>query len=194
MVRPREFDRDEALQKAMALFWVQGFAATSTDDLVTAMGIGRQSLYNTFGDKRQLYLEALHTYQQKLIDGHLERLASSQSALEGVRNLLVGLIPEDACLRARGCMGIGSVSEFGAGDADVTALRDKAAQRLSRALLTRIKQGQDAGDIDPTIDAKEVAAFVMLTMSGLQLAARSGAGAKELHRQARFAADRLKPR
>lgn len=59
MVRPREFDRGEALQRAMRVFWAKGFAATSTDDLVQAMGIGRQSLYNAFGDKKRLYLEAL---------------------------------------------------------------------------------------------------------------------------------------
>ncbi|MEA2965178.1 MAG: TetR/AcrR family transcriptional regulator, transcriptional repressor for nem operon, partial [Alphaproteobacteria bacterium] len=59
MARPREFDRDEALERAMSVFWSKGFAATSTSDLVEAMQIGRQSMYDSFGDKRALYLEAL---------------------------------------------------------------------------------------------------------------------------------------
>ncbi|WP_155737462.1 TetR/AcrR family transcriptional regulator, partial [Agrobacterium tumefaciens] len=63
MARPREFDRDAALEKALRVFWSKGFAATSTDDLREAMGIGRQSLYGAFGDKRKLYLEALDAYQ-----------------------------------------------------------------------------------------------------------------------------------
>jgi TetR/AcrR family transcriptional repressor of nem operon len=59
MARPREFDREEALERATGVFWAKGYASTSTDDLLTAMGIGRQSLYNAFQDKRALYLEAL---------------------------------------------------------------------------------------------------------------------------------------
>jgi TetR/AcrR family transcriptional repressor of nem operon len=57
MVRPREFDRDEALDRATRAFWAKGYASTSTEDLLAAMNIGRQSLYNAFGDKRKLYLE-----------------------------------------------------------------------------------------------------------------------------------------
>src|SRR6267142_1909851 len=59
MARPREFDRDAAVQRAMSVFWRKGYAATSTDDLLRAMNIGRQSMYDTFGDKHRLYLEAL---------------------------------------------------------------------------------------------------------------------------------------
>src|SRR6202030_156629 len=64
MARPREFDREEALECATGVFWAKGYASTSTDELLAAMGIGRQSLYNTFQDKRALYLEALERYQR----------------------------------------------------------------------------------------------------------------------------------
>src|SRR5260370_36792414 len=63
MGRPKEFDRDRALKKALDVFWQQGYEATSTDNLVRAIGIGRQSMYDTFGDTRQLYLEALPLYK-----------------------------------------------------------------------------------------------------------------------------------
>jgi TetR/AcrR family transcriptional repressor of nem operon len=71
MARPREFDREEALERATGVFWAKGYASTSTDDLLTAMGIGRQSLYNAFQDKRALYLEALERYQRTTTAGHL---------------------------------------------------------------------------------------------------------------------------
>src|SRR5260221_11057894 len=74
MARPREFDREEALERATAVFWAKGYASTSTDDLLSAMGIARQSLYNAFQDKRALYLEALERYQRTTIAGHLQRL------------------------------------------------------------------------------------------------------------------------
>jgi len=62
MARPKEFDQEKALRKAIRLFSQQGFAATSTDDLMRVMEVGRQSMYDTFGDKRALFLKALELY------------------------------------------------------------------------------------------------------------------------------------
>src|SRR5580698_5260853 len=116
MVRPREFDREEALDRATRAFWAKGYASTSTEDLLTAMNIGRQSLYNAFGDKRKLYLEALERYQRESNAGHLERLKNSASPLGGIEALLLGLIADDDDIRALGCMGVNAVSEFGSAD------------------------------------------------------------------------------
>lgn len=194
MVRPREFDRGDALQRAVRVFWSRGFAATSTDDLVQAMGIGRQSLYNAFGDKRRLYLEALEAYQQGTVAGHLKRLGAPASPLAGLRDLLLGLIAEDDGLRGLGCMGVGSVGEFGASDPDVAALRAKAASPLRARLVERMREGQARGEIAPEIDAGDAADFIQMTMTGLQLAARGGAGLEDLRRMAAFAIDRLTAR
>src|SRR3982751_5501533 len=64
MARHKEFDRDEALQKAMEVFWARGYEATSVGDLVEQMGINRQSIYDTFGDKHSLYLQSLDRYRE----------------------------------------------------------------------------------------------------------------------------------
>ncbi|MFK4870514.1 TetR/AcrR family transcriptional regulator [Novosphingobium sp. ZW T3_23] len=192
MARPREFDRDAALQKAIDVFWAKGFAATTTDDLKDAMGIGRQSLYNAFGDKRQLYVEALRTYQRGTTSGHLHRLIEPASPIAGIEELLVGLIDEDDDRRLLGCMGVGSVSEFGSADPELTALREKVAPVLHEKLLARIQEGQRTGEIDSTLDADEAASFVQMTMTGLQTAARAGGSLDGLRRLARFSVDRLK--
>ncbi len=191
MARPREFNREEALERAAKVFWSKGYAATSTDDLLGAMEIGRQSLYNTFGDKRSLYSEALGAYQQRTTSGHLQRLTAPASPLQGIRDLLLGLVVEDAKERAQGCMGVGSVAEFGKTDAQLNGLRAKAAGPLLARLVSRIRQGQRAGEMDPAMDQTEAANFILLTMTGIQLAARGGAGAAELRRMAQFATDRL---
>lgn len=193
MVRPREFDRDAALDCAMQVFWAKGFAATSTEDLVAAMGIGRQSLYNAFGDKRRLYLESLEAYQQRTTGGHLKRLSTPASALDGVRDLLVGLIAEDDGRRAMGCMGVNAVAEFSTSDAYLAALRAKIGPPLGQRLADRLREGQAAGEFDPAMDPEQAAAFIQMTMSGIQLAARGGAGAEDLRTMARFAVDRLRP-
>ena len=178
----------------MRVFWARGFAATSTDDLVQAMGIGRQSLYNAFGDKRRLYLEALEAYQQGTVSGHLKRLGAPASPLAGLRDLLLGVVAEDDGLRGLGCMGVGSVGEFGASDPQIAAVRAKAMPLLRARLVERILEGQAGGEIAPEMDAGDAADFIQMTMTGLQLAARGGAGLEDLRRMAAFAVDRLTAR
>lgn len=175
----------------MAIFWAKGFAATSTDDLVKAMGIGRQSLYNAFGDKRRLYIEALQTYQRNSTSAHIERLCAPTSVVDGITALLVGLAPQDDATRSLGCMGVGAVGEFGTMDAEIVALREKISPVLDARLLARLREGQAAGEIDPSLDPEETIRFVRTMMAGLQTAARGGAGADELHRLARFTVERL---
>ena len=85
MARPREFDQDKALRAAIRLFSQQGFAGTSTDELMRVMGIGRQSMYDTFGDKRSLFLKALELYVSESVDsimGELERPGPGLAAFE----------------------------------------------------------------------------------------------------------------
>lgn len=192
MARPREFDREAALQNAIGVFWSKGFAATSTDDLRKAMGIGRQSLYNAFGDKRQLYLEALSAYQRKSTSEHIARLTAPESPLDGIRDLLAGLASEDAALRSLGCMGVGSVCEFGATDPELVSMREKLAALLAARLVERIREGQAKGEIAESLDPEEAAALVQVTMTGLQVAARGGADPGELRAVALFMVDRLR--
>jgi AcrR family transcriptional regulator len=194
MVRPREFDRDEALDRATRAFWAKGYASTSTEDLLAAMNIGRQSLYNAFGDKRKLYLEALERYQRESNASNLKRLNSSASPLGGIEALLLGLISEDDGARALGCMGVNAVCEFGAADPELVMLRSKVGPRLFRRLVERIREGQACGEVDRAIDAREAAAFLQMTMQGIQLGARAGGDAKSLRALARFAINRFRPR
>jgi TetR/AcrR family transcriptional repressor of nem operon len=194
MPRPREFDREEALGRAMKVLWARGYAATSTEDLLEAMRIGRQSFYNTFGDKRRIYFEALATYQKRTGAAHLKRLNGPVSSFQGIRNLLRGLISDDEDERALGCMGVGSVAEFGTADPELVALRAKPGPALRAQLVARLREGQANGEIDSRLDAQETASFVLMAMNGLQVAARGGGDAKSLRKMAQFVVNRLRPR
>src|SRR5260370_7707971 len=89
MPRPKEFDRDEALQKAIGVFCEKGYAAASTDKLMRAMKISRQSMYDTFGDKRQLYLEAFQRYVADRFNEQIGYLKKSSSPLAELQNMLL---------------------------------------------------------------------------------------------------------
>ena len=194
MARPREFDRDAALKRAMSVFWAKGYAGTSTDDLLEAMSIGRQSMYAAFGAKRTLYVEALQRYQQDSVMGHLDRLHSAPSPIAGIENLLLGLIAVDHDTRLLGCMGVGSVGEFGTTDPVLTALCARSGAVLFGALVKQLHAAQNAGEIDPSLDAERAAKFVQTTMQGIQVAARAGASVETLQDIALFAVERLKAR
>ena len=187
MVRPREFDRDEVLDRAMSVFWSKGFAATSTSDLVEAMQIGRQSMYDSFGDKRALYLEALAQYQQQSVTAHIGRLRSGKTALAGIEAMLAGLAPPDKSLRHKGCMGVGAIAEFGRDDPAVVKLREKSGAVLVRALTEAVTLAKQQGDIPPQVDIAESVRFIGTLMKCLQTGARAGVKPEALQATARFA-------
>ena len=102
--RPREFERDEALDKAMDLFWSQGYEATGVAQLCAHMGVGRQSLYNTFGDKESLFTEALTRYKQLRLESMITGLRGPGSGLENVRRLLEGWDEASTDVAHKGCL------------------------------------------------------------------------------------------
>jgi TetR/AcrR family transcriptional regulator, transcriptional repressor for nem operon len=186
MARPREFDRDVALDRAMAVFWAKGFTATSTSDLTEAMRIGRQSMYDSFGDKRTLYLEALEQYQRKSVDTHIARLQSGKTALAGIEAMLAGVAPDNKALRLRGCMGVSAIVEFGCDDPDVVQLREKSGATLAHALTAAVKLAKQQGDIPPQVDTAHAVRFIGTVMHGLQTDARAGARPEVLRATAGF--------
>src|ERR1700727_3559184 len=194
MARPREFDRDAAVERAMSVFWRKGYAATSTDDLLRAMKIGRQSMYDTFGDKHRLYLEALERYQLESVAGNIGRLRSAASPLAGIEAFVIGIIASDKSARERGCMGVGSISEFGSTDPDLVTLRAKSGGAQRRALIERLRHAQAANEIGANVDIERAARFVEATMFGLQVAAKAGASFQTLRDTAAFAIERLRNR
>jgi AcrR family transcriptional regulator len=171
----------------MSVFWRKGYAATSTDDLLRAMNIGRQSMYDTFGDKHRLYLEALERYQRESIAENIRRLRSTVSPLAGVEALVIGIIASDKPTRERGCMGVGSISEFGNTDPNLATLRVKSGGAQHKALIERLRHAQAANEIGANVDIERTARFVETMMFGLQVAAKAGASLQSLRDTAAFA-------
>jgi TetR/AcrR family transcriptional repressor of nem operon len=193
MARPKEFDREVALKTAMEVFWAKGYEATSTDDLRHAIGIGRQSLYDTFAGKRALYLEALRRYQDESVSARIRSLRTPGSPLAGIRNLLAGVARETPAQRALGCMGVNAICEFGAVDADVSAIGKESESVLLSALEQTLKEAKAKGEIRASVDERAAAQFLHMTLVGLKITAKAGAKPEVLRRIAEVAVDGLTP-
>src|SRR6476620_4557595 len=106
MARPKSFDLDTALQRAITLFREKGYAGASTDDLLCAMGIGRQSMYDTFGDKRGLYIEALRRYNAESVAEIMHSFNSAISPLAGLEKVLFRFAAQVCAEKRVNCMGV----------------------------------------------------------------------------------------
>lgn len=194
MGRPKEFDREEALRRAIPVFWEKGFAATSTEDLVRAMGIGRQSLYDTFGDKRRLFLEALRAYNTDSVAAILKKLRAGPTALAAIERVLVDLAEARDKARALGCLGVNAVCELARDDAEVRALTETSGALLEAALKDVVDEGKANGEIGRRVDSRAAARFLAATLSGMKVQARAGASVDVLRDVAAFAVEGLRPR
>jgi AcrR family transcriptional regulator len=180
MARTKVFDPAAALEAAMRVFWEQGYEGTSTDDLLCAMGIGRQSLYDTFGDKKQLYLAVLAHYTDTGGADLRRRLAAGPSPLAALDTFLRQIAGADAALRARGCLSVNAVAEFGQADADVRALIERS-QRLTETIFAElIARARQAGELAAGIDPSAAAHFIHTAIRGMRISAKAGASAAQL--------------
>ena len=194
MARPKEFDRDAALQAAIGVFWAKGFAGASTEDLTRAMGIGRQSLYDTFGDKKRLYLEALGRYTAEQVAGHTQTLNGPGRPAENLKALLAAFAEQSEDQRRLGCFGLNAICEFGQDDPEVLRVNEAEGRIQDGAFRRLIEAGQAAGDFDPALDPGAAARLLAVTLAGMKIQARAGASVPDLRELADLVVDRLKPR
>jgi len=187
MARPKEFDQDEALHNAIRLFSQQGFAATSTDELMHVMDIGRQSMYDTFGDKRELFLKALELYVTESVQSIGVELDRSGSALSAVRTALVTFAERKDLSSSEGCMGLNAIGEFGQRDPDVTRITRNAARTQRQNLMKVFARAKIQGEVDADADLEGMADFFESTLAGIRIAAKAGKSRQALRKVAAFA-------
>ena len=171
MARPKAFDEDAALAAAIGVFREHGYEGTSARMLVDAMGIGRQSLYDTFGDKWRLYLAALKRYSIGEQQAHRAALRSCDRAIDGLR-AMVARVVRDA---RTACLGVGSIAEFGCSRPEIAAINAEADRHLRAALVDRVRAAQAEGDIAAALDADMLATYFVASFAGIRIAARGGA-------------------
>lgn len=189
MARPKEFDRDQAVAAAMGVFWEKGYDGASTDDLLSAMGIGRQSMYDTFGDKQKLYFEALRRYHRENGSGVSKIIGEAASPLDGIRVVFLAFADREEDERSRGCMGINATTAFGHYFPDVLEMAGHTALAVETAFARAIAEAQARGEVAASLDKEVVAQFLYTNLQGLTVRAQAGASRKSLRDAASFAVE-----
>jgi TetR/AcrR family transcriptional repressor of nem operon len=189
MARPRKFDEDEVVRASRDLFWSQGYAGTSLDDLGEATGLGRGSLYNTFGDKRTLFLRGLDDYCTEADDGFRARLRDPE--MVAYDRLVAHVEAMTASVTAdtgrRGCLMAKSAAELSATDPEVTKRVKRTLDTWLRELTATISEAQRDGDVDPDADPRALASLLLAIMRGNEALRKGGASVVTINAAARHA-------
>lgn len=170
MARRKEFDRDEVLERAMEAFWYKGYEATSIEELVKQMGINRGSLYDTFGDKRTLFLEAIAHYDNTITSKIIEKLEAPGSAKQAIANYFQELVEKAIADRQRrGCLLTNSVVELGAHDPEAAKYLAANLHRMETAFYKALVRAKAQGEISQHQDLRVLARFLTSNIQGLRV-------------------------
>jgi TetR/AcrR family transcriptional repressor of nem operon len=170
MARQKEFDQDKALDKAMTLFWQQGYEATSIQDLVDHMGIGRRSLYDTFKSKHDLFIAALDRYRD-IATGSIvtpdEPLISPKTV---IREIFEGIVAEALADRTRkGCFIVNSAVELAGQDDAVTIRSREGFQDMEFIFQSLLHQAQQQRELSPDHDIQALAQYLTNAVFGIRV-------------------------
>jgi TetR/AcrR family transcriptional regulator, transcriptional repressor for nem operon len=181
MARPKNFDEQEVLTKAVDLFWCKGYNATSIQDVVENLCINRASLYDTYGDKHTLFIKALKHYQAlqaTALIATIEQATAVKDTIKGIFDRAVKAILQDSA--RRGCFMANATLELAGSDPEVNQIVSINRQNMENAFYQAIVKGQQSGEITSAHDPEALASFLFSTYNGLQVIGKTHAGRKTL--------------
>jgi AcrR family transcriptional regulator len=180
--RPRSFDREEALRRAMKIFWAQGYEGATLTDLQDAMGgITAPSFYAAFGSKESLFREAVELYKKTEGAPMIHALTEGSTSRESIEALLYAAVESFSCPNTpHGCMIVlGAINCMRANRDVEDYLRDMRSIR-QKTIRRRLRRGVTEGDLPPGLDLTALASFYTTVLDGLAIQARDGASRKTL--------------
>ncbi|MGW1914913.1 TetR/AcrR family transcriptional regulator [Streptomyces sp. NPDC002076] len=177
MARTKEFDPDAALQAALELFWRRGYEATSMAELVEHLGIGRASLYATFGSKHELYLKALERYERSGLTRIVRELSQPGAALPAVRAVVRRYAAEaaDERLRLNGCLITNTAAELAPHDPAAARRVERNWDHLETLLHSALARAQSQGELPTGRDPLALARTLLVLMQGLRVVGKASA-------------------
>jgi AcrR family transcriptional regulator len=178
--RPREFDTEEALDRAMEIFWRKGYEGTSVSDLTECLGITRPSLYAAFGNKEELFRLVLQRYEAKIVTYRPQALSAptarevARQMLEGAANVFGTKVNPPGCLGIQGALACGEEAE--------PIRRELISNRLAgeAAIRRRLERAKADGDLPATAKPAALARYLSATIYGMAVLASGGTSRKDL--------------
>ncbi|KGE18045.1 TetR/AcrR family transcriptional regulator [Paenibacillus wynnii] len=181
MARNKEFNVDTVLSKAMTVFWRQGYELTSMQDLVTHMGIHKRSMYDTFGDKHNLFMKVLDRYAEIAESKMDQRIQSLPTAIEAIRLLFdMALHKEES--EPLGCLIVNTATELSLHDPEAAEKVNDSFSRTEKILLEIVKHGQDQGEIPKNLDPSALSEYLNNALVGFRVMVKVTRDSSKLQR------------
>ncbi|MEM8838244.1 MAG: TetR/AcrR family transcriptional regulator [Pseudomonadota bacterium] len=174
MARPRSFNDDDIRAKLLLSFWETGFEGTALPDLEAATGMSRKSLYNAFGDKRDMFMRALVDFRGTVLDHTLTPLQSDNASIEAIGAVLSGLVDFAVTEKGRaGCMICNTSREAIRHDPAVKSEIDTYFQEIEERFLIVVREGQAKGEIKDE-PPEELAALCLGAVVSISVLCKAG--------------------
>ena len=181
MGRPLAFDKDEALDQAMELFWMKGYEATSLNDLLRSMNLSKSSFYQSFKSKNDLFHNSIVRYRQRIVAQMRAKLEAAPSGRQFIKSMFEEFREIKGDLdRYRGCFVMNCASEFAQRDADVSELVLGGLNEFESIFQQAVERGIQEGDISKDKNPGALASYLVSSRSGLKTMAKAGADTKVL--------------
>jgi AcrR family transcriptional regulator len=193
VARPRGFDETTVLGRARDRFWSTGFAGTSIDEVATATGLGKGSLYGAFGDKRQLYLRVFDRYCTEVTEATRRSLSGpDEKAHSRLRSHVLAVAEATGRDTGHlGCLLANGTAELAGQDPAVADRARRTFEVLEEALVECIQRAQRHGDIDPAADARRQGRLLLAVLRGIEALGKAGISDQSLRSMAEAALDTL---
>jgi TetR/AcrR family transcriptional regulator, transcriptional repressor for nem operon len=181
VARPRQFDEEKIIAAVRDLFWCQGYAATSLDDLMRVTGLGKGSIYGAFGDKRNLFLAVLRVYADERVVHARERLNSDKPAIERLRDLFrMREKRKRSPAPCPGCFLFNSTTELALHDPEVRKISTRIYAAIEQLLIETAERAKKDGDLPKEVDASELGRLLLAVSLGLTFLEKTGIDSRDL--------------
>ena len=181
MPRVKLFDEQEVLTKAMNLFWKQGYSATSVQDLVSHLGINRASLYDTFGDKEQLFKKSFALYRKSNIEGLIQFFKTHPDVKHGFSELFDIAIQESILDKeTKGCFVVNTTTELIPNDKSLIKVIEDNKRDFETLFYEYLKKGKDKGQLKPNQDLRSLASLLFILYNGIKVVSKINPQKQEL--------------
>ena len=170
--RPKIFDEQAALERAVDLFWTRGYEQTSTETLIRAMGIQRGSFYNSFGSKKELFVRAIDFHERHSLAALSKLLEESEEPMTTVRSLFLHLADCPEAEHLKGCLAGNTLAELAGSDEELAENASGHLKEMERIFFKAIRRAQGKGQLKTSQDAGLLARYLLNLWNGINITRR----------------------